>query len=91
MFTGLLKNIKATDEQLDEEIRIVRSGSAPNERASVPVVLGLHYPPGLLMRPPIWKFSKPCTSGIFMKVSSCRHDHSLPPFPVHLSSLENGG
>lgn len=67
MFTGLLKDIKATDEQPDEEIHIVRSGSAPNERASVPVVLGMHYPPGLLMCPPSLKFSKTCTLGIFFE------------------------
>ena len=56
---------------------------------SVPMELGVRQPPDMWICSPTWKLPKPL-SGIFMEVSSRRHNQLLTSFPAHLPSLERG-
>ena len=64
-FTSLLRDtIKDADEQTDEEVHRVRSGSVPRTAASVPaelgcialLVCGCVHQPGSSLNPVIWGF-----------------------------------
>lgn len=49
----------------------------------------MHLPATMWIYSPTWKISEPHAFGIFMEVSSCKHDPTLILFPA-LLSLENG-
>ena len=63
----------------------------PKQRRFCPRGFGVHHPPSTWMCSPNWKLSEPHTLGIFMKVSSPRHDRLLTLSPGPSPPRRMGG
>ena len=64
---------------------------APEHRSFCPLWSWRASPPGMGTRSLTWQLSKPHTLGIFMEVSSRRHDRLLTDSPAPLPSLDEDG